>query len=75
LLNELENAFVRGRDEYPKTLTSAYKYLVAYRPPKAMTSNSNSISKAQEIGMTYATTDGNGQDNGKNSGGTNKNSK
>jgi hypothetical protein len=63
LLSELENAFVRGWDEYPKTLTSAYEYLVAYRPPKVFSNNTGQTNNNQEIGMTYATIDDN-QDSG-----------
>ena len=50
LLADLENSYTRGIDEYPKTLSRAYDYLVNYKSPnKAYASDPN------EGGLSYLT--------------------
>ena len=49
LVADLENAFTRGNDEFPKTMTSAFDYLINYRPYKSAGTSKNTD------GMTFLT--------------------
>jgi hypothetical protein len=50
LLEELENAFTKGNDDYPVTLVNAYRLLSEYKhwEPKSTPSESSSVAFAQQ---------------------------
>ena len=50
LLADLENSYTRGIDEYPKTLSRAYDYLVNYKSP-----NKTYSSDPNKGGLSFVT--------------------
>ena len=51
LVRDIENEYTRGADTYPMTLSTAYDYIVNYRPAK-------SSSNVDEGGLAFYTRDG-----------------
>ncbi|KAG7347353.1 reverse transcriptase RNA-dependent DNA polymerase [Nitzschia inconspicua] len=60
LLNDLENLYSRGEDQYPANLAAAYNMLLTYRPSvvtQAVHASNAAMTPAQGLGLTFTQTD------------------
>ncbi|KAG7373305.1 reverse transcriptase RNA-dependent DNA polymerase [Nitzschia inconspicua] len=59
LVNDLENLYSRGEDQYPANLAAAYNMLLTYRPSvvtQAVHASNAAMTPAQGLGLTFTQT-------------------